>query len=198
MNKTLWFFIIIFTFFSFNVNAKPIENNYGIVNAWYNGEEATVKNVSLKIGEPAEIKVEVMSKIDGNVFVLLNTPLKTVAYEVVSGSSQIDEYIDNLNIKSDWTETYIWYIKPTGEWTNGNAPVNLYVQFNKDYDDVERVEFTIANPIILDEQYIGPGLTHTADQSSHDNSTSQGSPGFCLIFTMICTGLAMRWKQIKI
>jgi len=134
MNKALFIFIIIFTFFSFNVNAEQIENNHGIVNAWYNGEEATVKNVSLKIGEPAEIKVEVMSKIDGQVFILLNTPLKTVAYEVISGPSQIDKYIDNLNIKSGWTETYVWSIKPTGDWTNGNAPINLYVQFNKDYE----------------------------------------------------------------
>jgi len=113
-----------------NVLAEPEENDFGIVNAWYNGQEATVRDVQLKIGEPAEIKVEVMSKIDGHVVVKLTNPLKTESYEVVSGPSLIDERIDNLNVKSGWNETYIWIIKPTGKWTNGNAPINLFVQFH--------------------------------------------------------------------
>ncbi|MCD4808596.1 MAG: sarcinarray family MAST domain-containing protein [Methanosarcinales archaeon] len=162
-----------------DVLAEPEENEYGIVNAWYNGQEATVRNVQLKIGEPVEIKVEVMSKIDGHVNVELESPLKTKSYEVVSGPSLIDESIDNLFIKSGWNETYIWIIKPTGDWTNGNAPINLFVQFTKAYDEYEHVEFTIANPYILDEQYSGPAPTRTAtDPSSTDQPPSQGSPGF--------------------
>jgi len=162
-----------------DVLAEPEENEYGIVNAWYNGQEATVRNVQLKIGEPVEIKVEVMSKIDGHVNVELESPLKTKSYEVVSGPSLIDESIDNLFIKSGWNETYIWIIKPTGDWTNGNAPINLFVQFTKAYDEYEHVEFTIANPYILDEQYSGPAPTRTAsDPSSKDQPPFQGSPGF--------------------
>jgi sarcinarray family protein len=162
-----------------DVLAEPEENEYGIVNAWYNGQEATVRNVQLKIGEPVEIKVEVMSKIDGHVNVELESPLKTKSYEVVSGPSLIDESIDNLFIKSGWNETYIWIIKPTGDWTNGNAPINLFVQFTKAYDEYEHVEFTIANPYILDEHYSGPAPTRTTtDPSSTDQPPSQGSPGF--------------------
>ena len=185
----------------FNMNivtAESVENDFGIVNAWYNGQEATVRDVQLKIGEEVEIKVEVTSKIDGHIFVKLTNPLTTESYEIISGPSVFNKRIDNLNIESNWTKIYIWKIKPTGEWTDGNAPINLYVQFNKDYDDVERVEFTIANPTILDEQYTGPSLIHTTDQSSHDNSTSRGSSGFSLIFAMTCTALAVMWKQRNI
>jgi len=96
-----------------NVLAEPEENDFGIVNAWYNGQESTVRDVQLKIGEPAEIKVEVSSKIDGHVNVKLVNPLKTESYEVVSGPSLIDKSIDNLFIKSGWNETYIWIIIPT-------------------------------------------------------------------------------------
>jgi len=179
-----------------DVLAEPEENEYGIVNAWYNGQEATVRNVQLKIGEPVEIKVEVMSKIDGHVNVELESPLKTKSYEVVSGPSLIDESIDNLFIKSGWNETYIWIIKPTGEWTNGNAPINLFVQFTKAYDEYEHVEFTIANPYILDEQYSGPAPTRTAtDPSSTDQPPSQGSPGFGVAGALLGIALVLMARR---
>ncbi len=180
MKKIVCFLIcIILIGLNQDVLAEPEENEYGIVNAWYNGEEATVKGVQLKIGEPAEIKVEVSSKIDGHVIVKIVNPLKTESYEVVSGPSLIDESIDNLFIKSGWNETYIWIIKPTGKWNNGNAPLNLYVQFNEAYDEYERVQFTIVNPYILDEHYSVPAPTRTTiDPSSTDQPPSQGSPGF--------------------
>ena len=64
MKKIVCFLIcIILIGLNQDVLAEPEENEYGIVNAWYNGQEATVRNVQLKIGEPVEIKVEVMSKI---------------------------------------------------------------------------------------------------------------------------------------
>jgi len=174
-----------------NVAAESMENNYGIVNAWYNGQEATVENVQLKIGEPAEIKVEVTSKINGHVIVKLINPLVTESYEVISGPSLIDQRIDNLNIESGWHETYIWTIKPTGKWINGNAPINLYVQFNEAYDESERVQFTIANPYILDEQYSGPAPT---DPSSTDQLPSQGSPGFGVVGALMGIMLAVGYR----
>jgi len=168
------------------VLAEPFENDFGIVNAWYNGKEATVENVQLKVGESFEIKVEVISKIDGHVNVKLVNPLITESFEVVSGPSLIDERIDNLNIKSGWSETYIWIIRPTGKWTNGNAPINLFVQFTKAHDEYEHTKFTIANPYILDEQYSGPAPTRTAaDPSSTDQTPSQGLPGFGVVCALV-------------
>ena len=162
-----------------NVLAEPVENNYGTVNAWFNGQESTVENVELKIGEPVEIKVTVNSKIDGEVNLELTTPLATESYEVISGPSNIDDWIDVFNVESGWTKTYTWIIKPTGDWTNGNAPINIFVQFHKGINDDGTVQFTIANPYILDEHYSGPAPTRTAsDPSSTDQPPSQGSPGF--------------------
>jgi sarcinarray family protein len=79
-----------------NAFAEPIEKEYGSVNAWFNGQEATVDNIELKINEPAEIRVEVISKIDGHVNVELTNPLVTESYKVISGPSLIDKTIDNL------------------------------------------------------------------------------------------------------
>jgi sarcinarray family protein len=164
-----------------SVIAEPVEKEYGIVNAWYNGNEATVENVQLKINEPIEIKVEVTSKINGHVAIYLDNPLVSESYKVLSGPGQIEKRIDALNVEPGWTEIYIWKIAPSGEWTNGNAPINIFVQFTKTIDDHESIEFTIANPYILDEHYSGPAPTRTAAPSSTDQPASEESPGFCAL-----------------
>ncbi|MBW6517543.1 MAG: sarcinarray family MAST domain-containing protein [ANME-2 cluster archaeon] len=177
--------------------AEPIEKNYGIVNAWFNGEEATVENIQLKIGEPAEIKVEITSKTDESINIKLINPLKTESYEVISGPSKFDEWIDVMNVESGWKKTYIWSIIPTGEWTNGNAPINIFVQFHKDINDDETVKFTIANPYILDEQYSGPTPTHTpTDPPSTDQPPgANGLPGFGVVGMMIALTLVLCSKR---
>ena len=65
MKAKILIFILIILINLNLVTAEPMEKNYGIVNAWFNEKEATVENIQLKIGEPAEIKVDVTSKING-------------------------------------------------------------------------------------------------------------------------------------
>jgi len=181
-----------------NASADPVENDFGIVNAWYNGQEATVKDIQLKVGEPAEIIVSVFSKIDCNVYVELANPLITMPYEIVNGPSEFDELIQNRGVKSGWSENYSWIIKPNEEWTNGNAPINLFVQFS-DRGDVRIEEFTIANPIILDEQYTGSDPSHTTTTSSSTNqSQSNSSPSFGIIGALLSVALVVMWKQRNI
>jgi sarcinarray family protein len=182
---TIFVFIILISL-NQTVFAEPIEKNYGIVNAWFNGEEATVENIQLKIGEPAEIKVEITSKVDESINIKLINPLKTESYKVISGPSKIDEWIDVMDVESGWKNTYIWSIEPTGKWTDGNAPINVFVQFHKDINDDETVKFTIANPYILDEQYSGSIPKPTPDPKSTDQPpSSEGSPGFGVVAALM-------------
>src|SRR5574340_344405 len=112
--------------------ASAEENEYGIVKAWFNGENATVETiggVQLKIGEPVEIKVEVISKINGHVFIVLTEPGVTKSFDVLNGPSKEDERIDNLKIESGWSKTYTWKLVSNGAWKNGNAPLNIVVNF---------------------------------------------------------------------
>ncbi|MCD4765644.1 MAG: sarcinarray family MAST domain-containing protein [Methanosarcinales archaeon] len=179
-------------------NCTAAENEFGIVTAWSNDEPATAEGMVLKINEPFTVKASIESKIDGYVFVKLSEPGVTNAYEVIEGPSQIDEFIDNMNIESGWKTTYIWKLKPNGDWTNGNAPINLFVQFNKAHDDVRMIQFTIANPHILDEQYssfnIFPTRTAT-DPSSTDQPPSQGSPGFGVAGALLGIALVMMARR---
>ncbi len=134
--------------------SNAISNEYGFMNAWFDGKEATVEGFNMKIGEPGEIKIEIVSKIDGDAIIQLYDPGVINAFKVINGPSEIEKRIDNLNIESGWTKTYTWIIAPNGAWTNGNAPINIFVKFhNIKSNDDKIIEYTIANPYILDEQY---------------------------------------------
>ncbi|MDO8727997.1 MAG: sarcinarray family MAST domain-containing protein [Candidatus Methanoperedens sp.] len=172
--KLVLFIIILFLSIQTSFAA---ENEYGIVNAWFNGKNATVEGFSMKIGEPAEIKVEVISKIDGNVYIELNEPGITKSYNVVNGLSKFDESIDNLKIESGWSKTFTWIVAPNGAWKNGNAPINIFVEFSKIKTD-KKIQFTIANPYILDEQYSSstPAQTTGAAQPSPTGTSSPQAP----------------------
>jgi sarcinarray family protein len=167
------------------------ENEYGIVRAWFNGENATVKGVELKIGEPAEIRVEVISKINGDVIIQLYEPGVSKAFEVINGPSVIEKRIDNLNIESGWSKTYTWTVAPSGAWKNGNAPINLFVQFYKGMND-KKIDFTIANPYILDEQYSGAVPTPVTT-ASPAGTPAKETPFLPAILTV--GALIMAWRR---
>ncbi|MBW6519089.1 MAG: sarcinarray family MAST domain-containing protein [ANME-2 cluster archaeon] len=201
MNNNTFKIILMVSIFSFLIsNCIAAENEFGIVYAWSNDEPATVEGMDLKINEPFTVKATIESKIDGHISVRLYEPGVTNAYEVIEGPSEIDEFIDNMNLKSGWKTTYFWNIKPNGDWTDGNAPINLFVQFNQAHDDVRMVDLTIANPYILDEQYSGPAPTRTAtDPSSTDQPQgSNGLPGFGVVGAVIVIMLAVRYRYGKV
>ncbi len=194
----LFYFLIYFLIFQIG---SAEENKYGIVKAWFNGENATVETINgiqLKIGEPAEVKVEVISKINGHVSLKLKEPGITTAYDVLSGPSKIDEKISNLNIESDWLETYTWSLIPNGAWKNGNAPINIIVQFHdlKTKND-EIIQFTIANPYILDEQYSGAVPTPETT-ASPAGTQAKAVPFLSIIFTVSTLMLAWRRGREKL
>jgi sarcinarray family protein len=177
MEESMNLKLLIFLFIALFLNSQVVsaaENDYGIVNAWFNDKNATVEGFSMKIGEPATIKVTITSKINGNVHVKLIEPGVTKAFEVLSGQSKQDERIDNMGISEGWSKTFIWEVKPNGVWKNGNAPINIFVSFYNSNKQVQKpLEFTIANPYILDEHYSGstPAWTTGAAQPT-PNGTS--------------------------
>lgn len=152
--------------------ASAAENEYGIVKAWFNGMNATAEGIELKVGEPAEVKVEIISKIDGDVSFKLYEPGFTRAFKIIDGPSDIEKWIDISNINTTWSKTYTWTVTPSGAWKNGNAPLNIFVQFNKGMKD-KKIDFSIANPYILDEQYPGSTPSRTTDAAQPTGASSE-------------------------
>lgn len=196
------FKLMIFVFIALYLNtqaALAAENDYGIVQAWFNEKNATVEGLSMKIGEPGTIKVTITSKIDGNVHVKLMEPGFTKAFEVISGQSKQDERIDNIGISQGWSKTFIWEVKPNGAWKNGNAPINIFVSFYNSNKQVQKpLEFTIANPYILDEQFTGavstPKTTPTPTVITSPTPTKAAPfPPVLFVFSVLL--LAWRWRR---
>lgn len=189
-------YLIIFIILILNFQlAAGAENDYGIVKAWFKGQNATVNGIQLKIGEPSELKIEVTSKIDGNVYIKILEPGTTKAFDVISGPSKQDERIDNLKVMNGWSKTLTWVITPNGAWKNGNAPINVFVEFSKIKDD-RKIQFTIANPYILDEQYTG--AVPTPETTAFPAGTSaKATPFLPVIFTVSALLLAWRWGREK-
>ncbi len=158
------------------------ENEYGTLKAWFNDKNATletIENINLKIGETSEVKIEVTSKVNGHVTIVLIEPGFTKAFDILNGPSKLDEKISNLGIESGWTKTYSWILAPNGAWKNGNAPINIYVKFyNIQTKKDKTIQFTIANPFILDEQYPGstPSRTTGTVQPSPTGTSSESKP----------------------
>jgi sarcinarray family protein len=191
--------ILILILFSWNLGlVSAEENKFGVVKAWFNEQNATletIEGIKLKIGEHVDVKVEVISKINGHVSLKLKEPGVTTAYEVLSGPSKVDEKISNLNIESGWSKTYTWKLAPNGAWKKGNAPINIIVQF---YDlktkSYEKIQFTIANPYILDEQYSGAVPTPVTT-ASPAGTPSKEAPFIPFIFTVGALIMAWRWRE---
>ncbi len=189
----------LFVYFLIFQIASAEENEYGIINAWFKGENATVETINgiqLKIGEPAEVKLEVLSKINGNVYIKLKEPGVTRAYDMLSGPSKNDEYINNYDVIAGWSKTYTWVIEPNGNWKNGNAPINVFVSFSKKGNQ-KPIQFTIANPYILDEQYSGAVPTPETTPSPA-GTEAKAIPFLSVIFTVSTLILAWRWGREKL
>jgi len=194
MKLITYILILTVLFLNFQIVAGA-ENEYGLVRAWFNGRNATVNDVQLKMGEYAEVKVEVISKIKGDASIILREPGVTKAFDVLDGPSKEEEWITNMNIESGWSKTYTWTVAPNGAWKGGNAPLNIVVQFNKGMND-KTIQFTIANPYILDEQYSGAVPTPVTTASPAGTQT-KAAPFLPVIFAVGAILFAWRWGREK-
>lgn len=156
------------------------ECEYGKIEAWVrtldeNGEWREWRNATvhemLKIHEPFQVKVKVKTKVEcQHVYIWLSRVGSTKAYEVVEGPTEIMNPIRNHDCPAGWSETYEWTIRPTGNWMEGIAALNIEGQFHVPGDD-KFVDFTIIAAYIGSEEW--------EDDSIEGNESEDRSiPGF--------------------
>jgi len=200
---------------------KPVyagECEYGTMKAWFSKDSstwqnATVNNISIKRGEPFFIKTTVKPHID-----LLSIDIKiwetgennaeNSTYELLEGPNSYFRFIDIYPVLINDSYTYIWKfrVKPDTEWVNGNAPLNIYVQFDKTDKDNDGIYFTITNLLIEDI------LWENYTRSSNDGNDSDSLPitnselptqntikthDFKITLILFAVLLIICWKQKK-
>lgn len=142
-------FVIILS--SGSAYAKPT------IKAYFNGQEATVEGVILKVNEPFDIDLNVTTEKDARVYILLKEPGGDHAYDRVGGEGK-GNFV-NKTTRAGQTVNFHWVLAANDQWTGGNAPVNIYYQIHEEPFDPKRYTcgyFTVVYAYISPERYAAP------------------------------------------
>jgi len=195
MKRYIVFLVLGVFLLATNVNAWECE--YGEAKAWVKlsndtqWREAMVDGVTLKVHEPFKVKVWVKTKVDIYVVGIgLSSPGVTKVFEKLDGPSLIGDEILKYNIPANWTKTYEWIVRPTGEWTEGWAPLNFGVIFMKTQDDYKNIGKTVIHAYISSEEWKENENTDGESQGGHH------TPGFEFFVVMAAIAMIV-WRRRK-
>jgi sarcinarray family protein len=124
-----------------------------IIKAYFNGREATVTGVTLKVGEPFTIGLDVTPDRDTTVIAILREPGGgDEAYRLLNGETK-----GNMVTKKcgpDSPAHFRWTLAPGGKWTYGNAPLDIqYDVWGKTPADDVQGYFTVVDAHISPERF---------------------------------------------
>jgi sarcinarray family protein len=127
-----------------------------VIKAYFNGQEATVAGVKLKIGEPFTVDLYVTPDRYTTVATLLREPGGGEdAYALISGDPK--GIITRKKGGPNDTAHFQWKLAPTEAWAGGTAPLNLqYDVWGETMDGDVQGYFTVVEAYVLPEQYQPP------------------------------------------
>lgn len=129
--------------------------------AYFNGREATVSNVTLKVGEPFDVDVYYAPDYDTRISVKLWEVGTEDAYGLVSGDKKGETIRQYCN--ASCPAHFHWVLAANGQWTDGNAPVNIVYKLWGDGSHPEKNgEFTVVDTFISPEHYQSPKAAGSA------------------------------------
>ena len=135
------------------------------IKAYFNGQEATVSGVTLKVDEPFIVDLNITPDRDSIVSVILMEPGNGRSYKSLDDNITYD-FID-VKCRSGETCRFRWLLAANGDWTEGDAPVNIYYQLNDAKHGDQMLysgEFTVVDPYIDPQHYKAP---HLDDPETH-------------------------------
>jgi sarcinarray family protein len=127
-----------------------------VIKAYFNGQEATVAGVKLKIGEPITVDLYVTPDRYTTVAVLLREPGGgEEAYALISGDPK--GTVTRKKGGPNDTVHFQWKLAPTDAWAGGTAPLNLqYDVWGETMDDDVQGYFTVFEAYISPERFQAP------------------------------------------
>ena len=177
------------------------ECEYGIVEAWVKTQEKDWRNATvhetLKVHEPFEVKVKAITKVNCSVFGIKIYGYGN-AYEIQSGPGIFGEWFLEYNLSAGTERTYQWTVRPTGKFTEGEAPLNVRAQFHsKDSGNNKFVDFTIIAAYIEPEEWEEGNINDGGENNG--GSSGGGIPGFEIIVAIasiaVMVGYMLRKKS---
>ncbi|MBN1861788.1 MAG: sarcinarray family MAST domain-containing protein [Candidatus Thermoplasmatota archaeon] len=123
---------------------------YGAVFAWFQVSETAWENATahpvLSPGELFKIKINLTTTTDVAVFFLKLHEFGTPVYKVISGPTDFEQLLECRGpIHAGQTYSYLWDIQVRNDtqWVNGYAPLEVFVQFNRNDADAAMVNFDV-------------------------------------------------------
>lgn len=201
------------------------ENNYGTLETFFsrnqeNWEPATVENITLKRGETFYIKAEITSKInllsiDLHIWETGENSQKNSTYKQLSGPNCFFNIYNTINISKNQNFTFIWQfqVKPDTDWVDAKAPLNIFVQYDKNPQDNKKIYYTVVNPYIENTKWenYDPNKDYTGNiynrtdsnpDKNEENNTNhsiikkQKTPGFdIIIFVLTTLTVLFFWRR---
>ncbi len=150
-----------------------------MIKAYYNGQEATVTGVKLKVGEPFTVDLYITPDRYTTVAALLREPGGGEdAYALISGD--LKGTVTRKKGGPNDTAHFRWVLAPTEAWAGGTAPLNIqYNVWGEDMGGDVQGYFTVV------EAYISPG--------KYDPPRRAGADPFIPAFSLIAAlALAIR------
>ncbi|HDM67356.1 MAG TPA: hypothetical protein ENG62_03100 [Thermoplasmatales archaeon] len=174
--------------------SEPARCRYGVVDAWFsfNGStwfNTTVDYAPLRRGQPFYIKIELYT-LEDDIWVALKfsevgeDSSTNSTFKLVEGPDAFYRVFDLGRIPSKYSlfnYTWMFKVKEDTSWVNGNAPLDVLVQFDKKIGgkwDTSRIHFTVVNTFILDENWSNEG-------NKYDDSTSTPSVSPLLVLILL-------------
>jgi sarcinarray family protein len=155
MNFKIIFITLIVGIVIINITANSAVAKANI-KAYFNDREATVDNVTLKVGEPFTIDLYFSPDRDSIIDVLLTEPGIEDSYDRIDGESKGGDYIEKICMAGNTTHLH-WVLAANGKWIDGTSPVNIAYNID-DYPYNPRTqhimgEFTVVDAYISPEHY---------------------------------------------
>lgn len=179
---------------------------YGTVFAWFKASETDWENATahpvLYRGEIFTIKIVVTPTVDVSAFYLKLHEFGTPVYQVLTGPTTIEDLLEcRGNISVGQSHSYLWNIQVKNDttWVNGYAPLEVFVQFNKNDVETAIVDFDVFTGFIRDEPWQNESDhdingTNPLPDPNHKQLCSFGIAGVCGIVSFV---VILRRKKYK-
>jgi sarcinarray family protein len=194
----------------FIIHAIPVhtaaECDYGSVHACMMASDDIWKNATthplLKRGESFNIKIVVTTKTPLSMLYIKLHEYGTPVFEIMEGPTAIEQLLEcRGGIPSGQIFSYTWKIRvrPDTTWVNGYAPLEVFVQFNKNDTDEHRINFDVVTAFVIDELWENYKQENTNENFSSRYVPSIEQPGFefgQIIIAVILLGIFVRLRYL--
>jgi sarcinarray family protein len=165
---------------------------YGSVHAWFQSPDGELLNATahpnLKRGEIFHIRVEVTLKTMLGVFFVKLHEFGTPAFEVLDGPTCMEQLLEcRQKHSSNQTFSYHWTmrVRPDTTWVNAYAPLEVFVQFNRNDTECCIVDFDVITAYIANEVWNGTSQDPSHESFSSETIQGKNMPGFINAGSMI-------------